>query len=89
MMQYIHGSTQPNFSQHIPQAMMVNSHFVSSLIWYPNSSVSHHVTSNAYNIQQLSPFKATYHILISNGQGFFLLSTCYTKFNSYMNPNFN
>lgn len=69
-----------------PQAMLLNSDHTRSMNWYPDSSASHHVTSQGINIQPHSPYEGPDQAYMGNGQGLCVSSSGSSKFNSPLNP---
>nr|KYP72734.1 hypothetical protein KK1_005333 [Cajanus cajan] len=66
---YQYNHTAPYTQQKPPQAFVTNTNQSTSQQWFPNSGASFHVTNNANNIQQLTPFEGPNHIFIGNGEG--------------------
>lgn len=51
-----------------PRAFMANAPSTSCAFWYPDSGASYHVTNDASNIQQVTPFEGHEQIYLGNGQ---------------------
>ncbi|MCH90982.1 retrovirus-related Pol polyprotein from transposon TNT 1-94, partial [Trifolium medium] len=66
-----------------PTAMLANSsNYNPSNAWYPDSGASYHVTADAKNIQEQSPFSSADHIFMGNGDSLTVLSTGSSTFPS-------
>jgi histone deacetylase 1/2 len=50
--------------------------------WYPDSGASYHVTNDVRNIQEPSPFSATDHIYMGNGQSLSIANSGSSMFKS-------
>lgn len=66
-----------------PSAFVANSMPSSTAGWFPNSGASYHVTSDANNLQQLTPFEGHDQIFTRNDQ---CLNIEFTGSNSFFSP---
>lgn len=58
----------------------------SAASWYPDSGASYHVTNDANNLQQVTPFEGHEQIYIGNGQGLVINSAGSSQFLSQNHP---
>ncbi|MCH92265.1 retrovirus-related Pol polyprotein from transposon TNT 1-94, partial [Trifolium medium] len=69
-----------------PSAFVTNAAPSTSGSWFPDSGASFHVTSDARNLQHLTPFEGHDQIFIGNGQGLHISSSGTSNFPSPLIP---
>ena len=75
----------PNITQP-PSTFVANALPSTSGSWFPNSGASCHVTSDAKNLQQVTPFEGHDQIFIGNGQDLAIQSAGSSSFPSPFHP---
>jgi len=69
-----------------PSAFLTNASSARSTSWFPDSGASFHVTGDARNLQQLTPFEGHDQIYIGNSQGLRICSSGSSSFPSPTQP---
>lgn len=75
-----------SFTPVASSAFVANSIPAASASWFPDSGAFFHVTSDAKNLQQLTPFESPDQIYMGNGQGLHIQSSGSSVFTSPIHP---